>query len=182
MATRSNKALVAKQKASARTAVTHLDSMDNWDRRLGFLLHDVSRLRRTMFDELVQPLGVTRSQWWVLAHLARHDGMIQSDLANVLDLGKASLGGLVDRLEATGLIARRPDDTDRRVKRVYLTPKGSQLILSLRGFSHELSERVLEGLDRSARQTLVELLSRVKMNLQKMKADLEAGTPEADVE
>src|SRR5664279_2238688 len=73
---------------------------ENWDARLGFLMHDVSRLRRNVFDDFMKPMEMTRSQWWILAYLSRQDGMIQSDLANVLDIGKAALGGLIDRLES----------------------------------------------------------------------------------
>ena len=40
---------------------------DSWDSRLGFLMHDVSRLRRGVFDEFMKPVGLTRSQWWILA-------------------------------------------------------------------------------------------------------------------
>ena len=85
---------------------------ENWDQRLGFLMHDVSRLRRNVFDEFMRPLKVTRSQWWVLAYLSRLDGMIQSDLAALLELGKAPLGHLLGRLEANGLIRRGADATD----------------------------------------------------------------------
>lgn len=142
---------------------------DNWDQRLGFLMHDVSRLRRTVFDDLMRPLGVTRSQWWVLAHLSRHDGMIQSDLAGVLDIGKAALGGLIDRLEASELIHRGADAADRRVKRVFLSQKGVHLIKEMVSRSHDMSERMLDGLDGDARGLLAQLLTRVKSNLSAMK-------------
>ena len=138
---------------------------ENWDSRLGFLMHDVSRLRRSVFDEFMKPMGITRSQWWILAHLSRHDGMIQSDLANVLDIGKAALGGLIDRLEASGFIERRADDNDRRVKRIYLIAKGTQIISAMRTHSHDMSERILDGLDTKSRLALVDLLSLVKRNL-----------------
>ena len=144
---------------------------NNWDRRLGFLMHDVSRLRRIVFDEFMKPLGVTRSQWWVLAYLSRNDGMIQSDLANVLDLGKAALGGLVDRLESSGFIERRADGADRRVKRVYLSSKGTQTVEEMRIRSHEMSERVLDGLDHEKRLALAEMLTTVKKNLLNIKHD-----------
>src|SRR5213076_3314215 len=150
----------------------------NWDQRLGFLVHDVSRLRRTVFDSFVRPLGVTRSQWWVLAHLGRHDGMIQTDLAKVLDLGKASLGSLVDRLEASELVLRRPDEIDRRAKRIYLSAKGNALIARLRAPSHELSERMLEGMSPERRNLLVELLTQVRHNLLAIK--IEEGIDESD--
>src|SRR5437763_13380309 len=100
--------------APARLRHVRINDPDNWDARLGFLMHDVSRLRRSVFDEFMKPVGLTRSQWWILAHLSRHDGMIQSDLAGMLDIGKAALGGLLDRLEASGLIERRADEADRR--------------------------------------------------------------------
>lgn len=162
------------QKSTGKTGrKARIEESENWDQRLGFLMHDVSRLRRTVFDGMVRPMGVTRSQWWVLAHLSRHDGMIQSDLANVLDLGKAALGGLIDRLEATELVTRGSDDNDRRVKRVFLSSKGSQLIKEMAVLSHQLSEQMLEGLDKPTRQTLVDLLSRVKTNLQAMKATVD---------
>jgi len=160
--------------AMVRTA-TKPQASDNWDARLGFLMHDVSRLRRGVFDDFMKPVGLTRSQWWILAHLARHDGMIQSDLANVLDIGKAALGGLIDRLEGSKFIERRPDESDRRVKRIYLTIKGSQMIVEIKVRSHEMSERILAGLDEAARHKLVDMLSLVKRNLQAVKAANAAG-------
>lgn len=135
------------------------------DQRLGFLMHDVSRLRRAVFDEFMKPAGVTRSQWWVLAHLSRRDGMIQSELAEVLELGKAALGALVDRLEASQFIARRPDPADRRVKRIHLTPKGTRMVLKMREQSDTMSERILAGLTARQRRELTAMLDRVKRNL-----------------
>jgi len=138
-----------------------------WDRRLGFLMHDVSRLRRTVFDRYVAPMGVTRSQWWVLSYLARNDGMTQSDLAGALELGKAALGSMIDRLEAQQLVRRADDATDRRVKRVHLSSKGQALHVMLLPVSEEMSERFIRGLDDVERHALVELLERVKLNLQR---------------
>lgn len=138
---------------------------ENWDQRLGFLMHDVSRLRRVVFDNLMKPLGVTRSQWWVLAYLSRHDGMAQSDLANMLELGKAALGGIIDRLEVSSFIIRNPDPVDRRIKRVFLTSLGKQTIKEMRGMSHEMSEEILLGLDNEERILLADMLNKVKHNL-----------------
>lgn len=171
--TKNTKPLVARTNAAkGRGKPT---GAENWDSRLGFLMHDVSRLRRGVFDEFMKPMGMTRSQWWVLAHLARHDGMIQSDLADMLDLGKAALGGLIDRLESSKFIERRADDYDRRVKRIYLTTKGTQMINAMRTRSHEMSERVLDGLDIEARNALVNMLSLVKKNLLAIKGESPAA-------
>lgn len=161
----------AAKKSTRKTKKSVSADEHNWDQRLGFLMHDVSRLRRIVFDNFMKPLGVTRSQWWVLANLSRHDGMIQSDLAAILELGKAALGGLVDRLEAAGFIERRPDVHDRRVNRVYLTSKGNQTVKEMRELSHDMSEQILEGLDHEQRMALAEMLNRVKQNLLNIKRD-----------
>jgi len=138
---------------------------ENWDQRLGFLMHDVSRLLRKVFDDVMKPVGVTRSQWWVMAHLSRHDGMSQSDLADVLELGRAALGGLVDRLEATELVRRESTPADRRTKLVFLTDKGRGMIDTMRGQSDRMSEVILAGLDDDDRLRLTEMLTTVKRNL-----------------
>ena len=144
----------------------HLSSdEENWDQRLGFLMHDVSRFRRIVFDDFMQPLGVTRSQWWVLAYLSRHDRMIQSDLADILDLGKAALGGLIDRLESSGFIERQLDKTDRRVKRIHLTAAGNEMVKEMQQKCHVMSERILAGLNVDQRFALGTMLAQVKKNL-----------------
>ncbi len=128
-------------------------------------MHDVSRLRRKVFDNVMKPVGVTRSQWWVMAHLSRHDGMNQSDLAEVLELGRAALGGLVDRLETLELVRRESTPADRRAKLVFLTDKGRAMITTMRGQSDRMSEVILAGLSDDDRQRLTEMLTTVKRNL-----------------
>ena len=137
----------------------------DWELRLGFLIHDVSRLRRSAFDRCLKPLNVTRSQWWVLAYLSREDGMTQSQLAEELDLGKVAVGGLIDRLEKTGLIRREADAADRRVNRVFLEPKSKQLIAKMRKVSHRMNEQILAGLPDSSLESTALTLDAMKRNL-----------------
>jgi len=63
---------------------------EDLSRNFGFLLNDVARLMRTTFDRRVKALGFTRSQWWVLNHLFRNDGVTQSELAEILEVKKAT--------------------------------------------------------------------------------------------
>jgi len=137
----------------------------DWELQLGFLIHDVSRLRRSAFDRCLKPLNVTRSQWWVLAYLSRRDGMTQSQLAEELDLGKVAIGGLIDRLEKSGLVRREADANDRRVNRLFLEPKSKQLITKLRKASHQMNEIILHGIAESALETSALTLKSMKHNL-----------------
>jgi len=100
--------------------------------RFGFLIHDVSRMRKITADRALKPLGVTRSQWWLLAVLSRRDGMTQTALAKDLDVTKVSLGALISRLESSGFVERREDADDGRARRVFLAEKGRDLIAAVR--------------------------------------------------
>jgi MarR family transcriptional regulator for hemolysin len=137
--------------------------------RLGFLVHDVSRMRRTLWDQALKPLGLTRSQWWVLAHLSRHRGasMMQTELARILDVGKVTVGGLIDRLEASGHVERRADASDRRAKRVFVTARGEAVINQMAAIGTELNDIILKDLSSADIQLAEEVLHRMKENLRR---------------
>ena len=140
--------------------------------RIGFLIHDVSRLRRTVVDKALKPMGVTRSQWWVLANLSRHDGggMMQTELAKVMDVGKVTLGGLIDRLEATGLVKRLADPKDRRAKRVVTTPKGVKLLADIQVIAKVVNARIMNGIVKGDITKAENVLSKMKQQLISMDA------------
>ena len=108
----------------------------------------LSRLRRVSFDRELAPLGITRSQWWVLAFISRNDGLPQTRLAHDLDVGKVALGSLVDRLQAAGFVVRKADDKDRRVKRIFLTDKARDLIKRIAPVNDSFNTRILAGIPR----------------------------------
>ena len=102
--------------------------MDNLDRNLGFLLHDVARLMRRRFEQNARELGLTRSQGQVLAHLARNEGIQQGSLAELLEIEPITLTRIVDRLEEAGLVERLLHHKDRRVRLLRLTAAAHPLI------------------------------------------------------
>jgi DNA-binding MarR family transcriptional regulator len=140
--------------------------------RIGFLIHDVSRLRRTVVDKALRPIGVTRSQWWVLANLSRHngEGMMQTELAKVMDVGKVTLGGLIDRLEAGGIVARQADPQDRRAKRVVITPRGQKLLTEIQGIAKVVNARIMSGIARGDVTCAEAVLHKMKQQLIRMDA------------
>ena len=119
---------------------------EDLSRNFGFLLNDVARLMRTVYDRRVKSLGLTRSQWWVLNHLFRGDGVTQTELAETLEIEKPTLGRLLDRLEAKGWVRREDDATDRRAWRVYLTDEVGPAMRELRAVAAELRRDALAGL------------------------------------
>ena len=138
--------------------------------RFGYLVHDVSRIRRTVMDQLMRPLGVTRSQWSVLSALSRGDGegMMQADLARLLEVGKVTVGGLVDRLEATGHVERRADAVDRRAKRVFITEQGYEMISVMISMAAKYNQRALRGISAEHQRIAEDVLLKAKGNLKEM--------------
>ncbi len=85
------------------------------------LLHDVARLHRVRVDQVARTQGMTRAQWVTLVKLERQPGLSQADLASLLEVEPITVARTVDRLEAHGLVERRPDPNDRRIWRLHLT-------------------------------------------------------------
>ena len=136
--------------------------------RFGFLIHDVSRLRRIVIDRALKPVGITRSQWWVLSFLGRRDGMTQTALAADLDLTKVAVGGLLDRMENSAFVERRPDQRDGRIKRVYLLPAGTRILSTIRANIQEVERDILVDIDESALQLTTDTMLQIKQTLQAM--------------
>ncbi len=135
------------------------------DHNIGFLVNDISRLISTEYNKIMKPLGLTRAQWRVIVHLHRSDGLTQSELAELLDVGKVSVGGLIDRLEHSDWVERRDDPQDRRSNRVYLTRKGRAIEKKMEKTGRELTRQTLRDLGPDERAQLVDLLIAVKNNL-----------------
>lgn len=139
--------------------------------RLGTMIQDVSRIRRSAYDRYMKPLGVTRAQWSVLAQLSRQDGLVQAKLADMMGIGRASVGSLIINLEANGLIARHPDPIDQRAKRVYLTRSARDLIKRMKKHEIEFNEQTLIDLTPDERKVLFKSLIKIKNALARFAAD-----------
>jgi DNA-binding MarR family transcriptional regulator len=138
---------------------------EDLSRNFGFLVNDVARALRTEYDRRVRELGLTRSQWWVMNHLYRNPGLTQSELAEILEVEKPSVGRLLDRLEAKGWVRREHDARDRRAWRVHLGEAAEPQMRALRKRAAELMSDALAGLSAADRERLIDLLLAVKVNL-----------------
>lgn len=72
----------------------------------------------------LEPLGLFKGQPHVIQVLWEQDGLSQGELGEAMLLQPATVNKMVQRMEAAGFVARRPDDRDQRISRVYLTDKG----------------------------------------------------------
>ena len=142
---------------------------------IGYLIGDVSRMIRTVYDRRVEPLELTRAQWRVMTRLNRLQSCTQTELATVLEIEKPTLGKLIERLESKGWVERRADENDARSKQLFLTAAAKPLLAEMSCLADEVIEGVFAGIDATESTQLRETLSRIKDNLAGMLQD-DAGS------
>lgn len=141
---------------------------EDYDHNFGFMLNDVARLMRITYDRRMKPLGLTRSQWWVLTFLYFHEGVGQSEFAGILDIDKATLGRLLERLETKGWVRRTTDKNDRRLKRVHLTKKAQPTLQVMRDLARITRNEALASLSEKEHEQLLDMLQRIRRDLTRM--------------
>ena len=141
---------------------------EDYENNIGFLIHDVARLMRNLFDKRMSSLGLTRSQWWILNYLYFNEGINQSEFANLLDLEKGPLSRLLERMETKGWVVRESDINDKRIKNIYLSKKIKPLIIKMRDKALITRQEALSDLNEKEVKKLRYFLKMIKTTLNKV--------------
>ncbi len=141
------------------------ESMWKLERSLGFLMNRTARsLRRALEAKLVHH-GITATQYVVLVRMWEEEGTSLSELGERLYLDNPTLTGIVDRMERDSLVQRRRDKEDRRVVKVYLTPKGKSLQKEIQHFAEETDTVAWTGFSATQKQAIFTLHEKILRNL-----------------
>lgn len=139
--------------------------LDEFHRDLLFLLHDVARLMRVEADKRARQHGMTRAQWAILIWLERQPGISQKELSEILEVEPITVARLIDRLEARGMVERRPDPRDRRIWRLHLLRPAQDVIHEIDEHRADMTRIVTEGIEEKDLETVIEALLRMKSTL-----------------
>jgi MarR family transcriptional regulator for hemolysin len=131
----------------------------------GLLIRDVSRLVRRRFERKASKVGLTQAQWAVIYGIAHSEGINQATLADMLDMEPIALVGLLDKLERSKLVERRPDPSDRRARLLYLTAQARPLLKKINAIRSELKREAFAGIPPQRQEQIMSLLQQVKSNL-----------------
>jgi MarR family transcriptional regulator for hemolysin len=133
--------------------------MTDLEERFSGALHNTSRAWRQALDRRLKYLGVSQASWMTIAVVAKARGPLsQSELADRLAVEGATMVAMVDRLVKAGLVVREPSTTDRRVKRVVLTPAGNLLYDKVRAEAAAFRKELLANMDPKKLLIATELL------------------------
>ena len=97
------------------------------EKSVGFLLAKAYQRACAIFNEEFDRFNLTPRQFGLLGFLWQEDGLSQAELSARAHIDRTTMGGLIDRLEHSGLLERRPHPEDRRAYQIFLTPEGKRM-------------------------------------------------------
>ncbi|MEZ5744127.1 MAG: MarR family transcriptional regulator [Sphingomonadaceae bacterium] len=144
-----------------------IDGSGDTRRNIALRIGILARMMRNSFDRQVSSLGVTRSQWAMIAVVSSRPGSNQRAIAELLEMSEASAGRLIDRLCTEGLLERRARDDDKRARAVYLTDKAKPMLDSLAEIAAANEQRLFKDFSEDELAMMLDYLDRLHANASK---------------
>lgn len=153
---------ISPPKGNARLLPWDLPRFRNW-----IAVARVHQLWKKVFGDALAPLGIQLAHYDVLANIAHVPGLTQQALAEKLLVGRSAMSMLLPELERRGLIERRSDEADRRVRRLWLTPEGNELTEKAMAIHVARLEAMMTVLSDAECDSIGEMMRRIAVSLEK---------------
>jgi DNA-binding MarR family transcriptional regulator len=135
---------------------------DQPPRSVGFLISQLGFFSSKGFMEALEPVGIGPKEFLLMRFVDSAQGQSQQALAERLGVPPSRMVALVDHLEDSGLLERRPDPEDRRVRGLYLTRRGRGALERAAKIAIDHETRLCAGIDREEREQLIDLLQKLQ--------------------
>lgn len=132
---------------------------------VGYWLASAHHSYMRVFNERLEPHGITFRQAQLLGYLAIDGPMSQSELASRMMIEPPSLVGILDRAEEAGLIERRGCSDDRRRKLIHTLPAAEEVWARIVQCGREIRRQAVDGLSHEEVESLRHLLAKVRENV-----------------
>lgn len=138
----------------------------DFENSMGFVVNNTAKSFQKSLDlELRKNVGVTLSQWRVVGMLILQPGLTQKEIADKVGIEGATLVPILDKMEKDGLLRRKPDSKDRRVNRIYLTPKADSLWESMMECALRIRKFSTKDISDGDIRITLETLRKISQNL-----------------
>jgi MarR family transcriptional regulator, organic hydroperoxide resistance regulator len=132
---------------------------------LNFLLAQVCHLHHARAHTLLETIGLYRGQPHVLRALWEQEGLTHTELAERLHITPATITKMLQRMEKTGFVVRKPDIEDQRISRVYLTEAGRAIRSEVQAVWQTMEQETFDGFTLEERVLLRRFLLQFRDNL-----------------
>jgi MarR family transcriptional regulator, transcriptional regulator for hemolysin len=154
--------------------------MNDRSQNCGFLLKEVTRRYVLRFEVRAREISLNLAQAKTLTRLEKNQGVSQARLAELAEVDAMAMVRILDRMEADGLLERRPDPADRRARCLYLTAKAKPILSEIWRLSDETREELFAGVGKADRELFMSVLERIHDNLSTLEG--KASEPIPNVE
>jgi DNA-binding MarR family transcriptional regulator len=142
--------------------------MEDRLRNFGFLLKEVSRRYVNRFEVRAAEIPLNLGQAKALVRLEKNEGVSQARLAELAEVDPMTMVRILDRMEAEGLLERRPDPADRRARCLYLTAKAKPILSEIWRLSDEIRAEIFAGVSKEERERFMGVLERLYANISQL--------------
>ena len=131
---------------------------------LSKLLMQGTFLYKKIMTRIVEPHGLTFTQYQALKVICDQPGLSAKEMLDILDTDKATLSGVITRLEERHLIERRANRDDRRLRIIEATSYSHRMIETIETKQREIEESLFTGMRNKDRKFLLDRLKQVLKN------------------
>jgi MarR family transcriptional regulator, transcriptional regulator for hemolysin len=142
--------------------------MEDRLRNFGFLLKEVSRRYVNRFEVRAAEIPLNLAQAKALVRLEKNEGVSQARLAELAEVDAMAMVRILDRMEAEGLLERRPDPADRRARCLYLTAKAKPILSEIWRLSEEIRAEIFAAVSKAEREQFMDVLERLYDNISRL--------------
>ncbi|MGO3707134.1 MAG: MarR family winged helix-turn-helix transcriptional regulator [Mesonia hippocampi] len=142
-----------------------LNYQDFYNLLIGRTPHAFNRALGTSFKK--NKIEISKEHWSILAILREKNGCSQQYLAQKSFRDRPSISRLIDKMEKDGLVERRNDKNDRRLKLIFLTSAGKSLEKKIIPLVHKTIKKALTGIDNENIMIIKETFEKINQNLDK---------------
>ena len=146
----------------------------------GFLLKEVTRRYVLRFEVRAREISLNLAQAKTLTRLEKNQGVSQARLAELAEVDAMAMVRILDRMEADGLLERRPDPADRRARCLYLTAKAKPVLNEIWRLSEEVREELFAGVSKADRQLFMSVLERIHDNIATLEGKASEPLPQVE--
>jgi DNA-binding MarR family transcriptional regulator len=136
-------------------------SMDDVYQKPGHLIRRAQQIAVSIFLEECAPTDITPVQYAAMVALRDNPGIDATRLSALVAFDRSTVGNVLERMEGKGLVLRIGNKDDKRVKILFLSPKGATALKEVEPFVKRAQERILAPLAPEDRETFMRMLSQL---------------------
>jgi MarR family transcriptional regulator, lower aerobic nicotinate degradation pathway regulator len=144
-----------------KTAITKSEPDIDLDDMPGHYIRRLQQIAVAIFLDESKELEVTPVQYAALQAISNDPGIDQRTLAGRIGFDTSTIGGVIDRLDARGLVLRSTSESDRRVRLLTLTASGRALARAVVPRMLRAQERILAPLPKAERELFMAMMRRL---------------------